>query len=76
MNVHLVAKSDRAVYCWGITVIVSYFLFIVVFVVVFVKQLPVLVCLKIYLGVYSDFDGVSVILFNILYNVLYELGNL
>ena len=56
--------------------IVGYPLFIVVFFVVFVKQLSVLVYMKIYLGLYSDFNGVSVILFNIIYNVLYELVNL
>ena len=56
--------------------IVGYPLFIVVFFVVVVKQLSVLVYMKIYLGLYIDFDGVSVILFNIIYNVIYELVNL
>ena len=56
--------------------ILGYPLFIVIIFVVFVKQLSVLVYMKIYLGLYIDFDGVSVILFNIIYNVLYELVNL
>ena len=76
MNDQQVAKFGVAVECWDIPVIVGYPLFIVVFFVVVVKQLSVLVYMKIYLGLYSDFDGVSVILFNIIYNVLYELVNL
>ena len=76
MNDQQVAKFGVAVECWDIPVIVGYPLFIVVFFVVVVKQLSVLVYMKIYLGMYSDFYGVYVFLLNILYNVLYDLVNL